>query len=96
MMNTTMGAVLTDEVVPRLRANVRSVPATVLPDRSLLPRHPLTPAPAGACWFPVLKIDEATLEKLEQAYAGIRESIMSLEDAELPACGRCGVRRWGT
>ena len=38
----------------------------------------------------MLKVNEETLQKMEEQHPGIRENIRSFEQATLPACTRCG------
>ena len=37
----------------------------------------------------MLKVDQKTLDKMEQQHKGIVKSIMSFEEADLPACPHC-------
>jgi hypothetical protein len=38
----------------------------------------------------MLKIDEETLDRMEELYPGIRETILRFENATLQACSHCG------
>lgn len=38
----------------------------------------------------MLKVDEQTLEHMEEGYPGIRETILRFDEAVLPTCSHCG------
>ena len=40
----------------------------------------------------MLTVDNATLNRLDKRYPGIRKTILAFEKAALPACARCGSR----
>ena len=43
-------------------------------------------------WDMTLKIDQATLDRMEQQHPGIAESIRLYEAMKLPSCSHCGSK----